>query len=466
MTLSLRRLDWILLLAVLALVALSALLVWSATSHRVDLTDGDSTAYLRKQLVNIVIGLVLLFGVTVADHRWVRIVAPFVYLLSVSGLVLVLTMGSTINGSRSWLRVAGPVDPAVGVREARGGHRHGAGPRRALVGPVAASGRHLRRAADAGDRRRAGRADPAPARPRDDARALRHRLRRPGRVRRPPALAGRRAAVGRLGRRARPRRWRPEGLPGGPLPGLREPRPRPARRGLQRRAGPDRDRQRRAVRPGAVPRLPDPGRLRAGAADRLRLHGGGGGAGARWAPGCSSACSAWSSGAPWSSPAAPRTSSAGSPPPASPAGSASRPSRTSACASASCPSPAYRCRSCRTAGRRSSRACSPSASCRTSTCARRRGPTSRRTRSAGCWSAGSVRTCRQRSSRSTRACRRARCWSCSPTSVPVGRTGGRTSTRRTSRSTRWVRTGPRSPRATRWGGSASATRGTPRPARW
>ena len=41
MTLSLRRLDWILLLAVLALVALSALLVWSATSHRVDLTDGD-----------------------------------------------------------------------------------------------------------------------------------------------------------------------------------------------------------------------------------------------------------------------------------------------------------------------------------------------------------------------------------------------------------------------------------------
>ena len=54
-------------------------------------------------------------------------------------------------------------------------------------------------------------------------------------------------------------------------------------------------------------------------------------------------CSASSSGAPWSSPAAPRTSSAGSPPPASPAGSASRPSRTSACASASCRSPAYRC---------------------------------------------------------------------------------------------------------------------------
>jgi rod shape determining protein RodA len=106
-TVSLRRLDWILLLAVLALVTMSALLVWSATSHRADLTGGDSTAYLRKQLVNIALGLVLLLGVTVADHRWVRIVAPFVYLLSISGLVLVLTMGSSVNGSQSWLRVLG-----------------------------------------------------------------------------------------------------------------------------------------------------------------------------------------------------------------------------------------------------------------------------------------------------------------------------------------------------------------------
>jgi rod shape determining protein RodA len=107
MRVSWRRLDWLLMGAVLALVLLSALLIWSATAHRVDLTDGDSTAYLRKQLVNIVIGLGLMVAVVVTDHRWVRIVAPGVYLASVAGLVLVLTMGSTINGSRSWLRLAG-----------------------------------------------------------------------------------------------------------------------------------------------------------------------------------------------------------------------------------------------------------------------------------------------------------------------------------------------------------------------
>ncbi len=101
------RIDWILLLAVLALVTLGTLLVWSATTHREDLTGGDTTAFLRKQLVNIAIGLVLMVIVIAIDHRLVRIVAPFVYFASIIGLVLVLTMGSTINGSRSWLQLGG-----------------------------------------------------------------------------------------------------------------------------------------------------------------------------------------------------------------------------------------------------------------------------------------------------------------------------------------------------------------------
>ncbi len=100
-------LDWVLLAAVLGLSVLGLLLVWSATSSRDDLTAGDSTAYLWKQVVNIAIGVVLLAVVLVTDHRWVRIVAPLVYLVSLVGLVLVLTMGTTINGSRSWLMLAG-----------------------------------------------------------------------------------------------------------------------------------------------------------------------------------------------------------------------------------------------------------------------------------------------------------------------------------------------------------------------
>lgn len=100
-------LDWLLVLAATALVALGSLLVWSATSTRADLTGGDPHAYLRKQLVNVAIGVVLMVAVMAIDHRWVRILAPVAYLVSVGGLVMVLVAGSTINGSRSWLQAGG-----------------------------------------------------------------------------------------------------------------------------------------------------------------------------------------------------------------------------------------------------------------------------------------------------------------------------------------------------------------------
>jgi rod shape determining protein RodA len=107
------RLDWILMLAVLGLLVMGALLVWSATAPREGLTGGDPAAYVKKQMVNVAIGTVLMVMVLATDHRWVRILAPLVYLGSIVGLVLVLVMGSTINGSRSWLMLAGmSIQPA------------------------------------------------------------------------------------------------------------------------------------------------------------------------------------------------------------------------------------------------------------------------------------------------------------------------------------------------------------------
>ncbi len=107
------RLDWVLMLATAGLLAAGTLLVWSATSARTDLTAGDPDAYVKKQLVNIAIGVVLGVMVAATDHRWVRILAPLVYAGSVVGLVLVLAMGSVVNGSRSWIMVGGmSVQPA------------------------------------------------------------------------------------------------------------------------------------------------------------------------------------------------------------------------------------------------------------------------------------------------------------------------------------------------------------------
>ncbi|RLV49692.1 rod shape-determining protein RodA [Nocardioides mangrovicus] len=104
---SLRGLDRALLLATGLLLVVGTLLVWSATSANEALTHGHPHSYVVKHVVNIGIGLVLGALVLVTDHRWVRILVPVVYLVSVVGLLLVLVMGSTINGSRSWLILGG-----------------------------------------------------------------------------------------------------------------------------------------------------------------------------------------------------------------------------------------------------------------------------------------------------------------------------------------------------------------------
>lgn len=101
------RLDWVLVLVTGAILVLGTLLVWSSTSSKDVLPDGQGAAYLRRHLLNVAIGIGLAAAVVVTDHRWLRILAPLVYAGSVVGLLLVLVMGSTINGSRSWLIIGG-----------------------------------------------------------------------------------------------------------------------------------------------------------------------------------------------------------------------------------------------------------------------------------------------------------------------------------------------------------------------
>lgn len=96
------RTDWGIAIAGLGLSLVGALLVWSATRH----TSGSS--YLLKHLVNTALGIGLFVGATRVDHRSLRASAPWLYLLSVAGLVAVLSpIGSTINGSRSWIQLPG-----------------------------------------------------------------------------------------------------------------------------------------------------------------------------------------------------------------------------------------------------------------------------------------------------------------------------------------------------------------------
>ncbi|MFC0622599.1 rod shape-determining protein RodA [Kribbella deserti] len=101
--------DWLLVLAVGALSAVGAMLIWSATFQRDTLTGGDQYEFLLRHLMNFGIGLVLAIVAAITPHRWVRILAPFVYVGSMLGLILVLVpgVGAVVNGSRSWIHMPG-----------------------------------------------------------------------------------------------------------------------------------------------------------------------------------------------------------------------------------------------------------------------------------------------------------------------------------------------------------------------
>jgi rod shape determining protein RodA len=105
----LRHLDWILLAAVASLCAVGALLVWGATKPQQVTLGLDPNAFLKKDLLNIAIGVLLGGLAAMVDYRTIRAYAPVLYVASLGGLVAVLVpgVGATINGSHSWIPIGG-----------------------------------------------------------------------------------------------------------------------------------------------------------------------------------------------------------------------------------------------------------------------------------------------------------------------------------------------------------------------
>jgi rod shape determining protein RodA len=101
----LRRLDWVLMFAVAMLCTLGALLVWGATKPANVAAGKDPSGDLKRDLLNIGIGVGLGSVAAIVDYRTIRAYTPVLYLASLVGLVGVLVHGETINGSHSWIHV-------------------------------------------------------------------------------------------------------------------------------------------------------------------------------------------------------------------------------------------------------------------------------------------------------------------------------------------------------------------------
>jgi rod shape determining protein RodA len=98
------RMDGVLLVAVAALCVIGTLLVWSSTRTWAP----GATGLVKKHILNVAIGAALCSAAATVDHRWLRAYAPMVYLITIIGLILVITpLGSTVNGSHSWILLGG-----------------------------------------------------------------------------------------------------------------------------------------------------------------------------------------------------------------------------------------------------------------------------------------------------------------------------------------------------------------------
>ncbi|HVU73156.1 MAG TPA: rod shape-determining protein RodA [Mycobacteriales bacterium] len=103
----LRRIDYVLAVAVLVLCVLGTTLVYYATKNKELAIGADPRYFLKRNVLNIGIGLGLAVISAFIDYRALRAYAPIVYIVSVIGLMAVLVIGVTINGAHSWIRLPG-----------------------------------------------------------------------------------------------------------------------------------------------------------------------------------------------------------------------------------------------------------------------------------------------------------------------------------------------------------------------
>jgi rod shape determining protein RodA len=99
--------DPILSGAVALLLVIGTLLVYAATREWYSANGLDPQYYLKRHVINIVIGLALAWGTTIIDYRLLRAYTPYIWGLGVFGLLFVLIpgVGSEVNGAKAWIRL-------------------------------------------------------------------------------------------------------------------------------------------------------------------------------------------------------------------------------------------------------------------------------------------------------------------------------------------------------------------------
>jgi len=94
--------------AVVAISALSLVMIYSATRNQQAATALGGGYYLKRQAIYVGVGLVVMAIVALVDYRSLPDVAPVLYVVTILVLLLVVSpLGATKRGSQAWFQLGG-----------------------------------------------------------------------------------------------------------------------------------------------------------------------------------------------------------------------------------------------------------------------------------------------------------------------------------------------------------------------
>ncbi len=106
-TRTVRYFDYSLFIILIFLICFGLVMLYSTSSYSAALKKNDAAYYLKRQIMSVGIGFLLMTFTTFVPYRWWKKMAAVVYAVSLGLCAAVLVVGTEINGSKRWLYIGG-----------------------------------------------------------------------------------------------------------------------------------------------------------------------------------------------------------------------------------------------------------------------------------------------------------------------------------------------------------------------
>ena len=103
------KMDYILFITVLILLALGIVMVLSASAPSALSETGKSYTYFIRQFAFAIVGIIIMLFISKIDYRFYKKYYWLVYAVSILVLLLVLIpgLGKSVNGALRWIKIPG-----------------------------------------------------------------------------------------------------------------------------------------------------------------------------------------------------------------------------------------------------------------------------------------------------------------------------------------------------------------------